>query len=266
MKKLLICLSLFAVQAKFHAQSYLGLGSSNYAGVIGNQVNPASFVDGRYKFDMLLFGTNMNVYQNFGYFDANAMRAAQGGNGYGWYKSFSDPNILNAWSKPDSSFIDRFVVHNYDETSTKTLGANINFQVDLLNTMFHINEKTAIGFNVRNRTIVNVDNMDPKLAVLAEDGLEHPSLWNAVYNEQLFNINYMTWSEVGFNYSQVLIDNDEHFLKIGVAPKALLGHAAAYVHTDDFSYNLVNEDTSQYLTGTFDYGYSNNINGIINFY
>ena len=67
-----------------------------------------------------------------------------------------------------------------------------------------------------------------------------------------------------FNYSQVLIDNDEHFLKIGVAPKALLGHAAAYVHTDDFSYNLVNEDTSQYLTGTFDYGYSNNINGIIN--
>ena len=268
MKKLLICLSLFALQANFHAQSYLGLGSSNYAGVIGNQVNPASFVDGRYKFDMLLFGTNMNIYQNFGYFDANAMRSAQGGQGYGWYKSFGDENIFNAWSQnwtpTDSTFVDRFIVHNYDETSTKTLGANINFQVDLLNTMFHINEKTAIGFNVRNRTIVNVDNMDPKLAVLAEDGLEHPSLWNAVYNEQLFNINYMTWSEVGFNYSQVLIDNEEHFLKIGIAPKALLGHAAAYVHTDDFSYNLVNEDTSQYLTGTFDYGYSNNINGIIN--
>jgi outer membrane protein OmpA-like peptidoglycan-associated protein len=264
MKKLIIFLSLFALQAKFHAQSYLGLGSSNYAGVIGNQVNPASFVDGRYKFDLLLFGTNMNIYQNFGYFDANAMRTAQGGQGYWWYKSFADQNILNSWSQPDSSFIDRFIVHNYDETSTKTLGANINFQVDLLNTMFHINEKTAIGFNVRNRTIVNVDNMDPKLAVLAEDGLEHPSLWDAVYNEQLFNVNYMTWSEVGFNYSQVLIDNKEHFLKIGIAPKALLGHAAAYVYTDDFSYNLVNEDTSQYLTGTFDYGYSNNINGIIN--
>lgn len=268
MKKLILCLSIFAFLAKFHAQSYLGLSSSNYAGVIGNQLNPASFVDGRYKFDMLLFGTNMNVYQNFGYFDANAMRAAQGGKGYWWYKSIGDENILNAWSQdwtpPDSSFLDRFIVHNYDETSTKTLGANINFQVDLLNTMFHINEKTAIGFNVRNRTIVNVDNMDPKLAVLAEDGLEHPSLWDAVYNEQLFNANFMTWSEVGFNYSQVLIDNEEHFLKIGVAPKALLGHAAAYVYTDDFSYNLVNEDTSQYLTGTFDYGYSNNINGIIN--
>ena len=264
MKKLLICLSLLVSTATLKAQSYLGLASSNYSGVIGNQVNPASFVDGRYKFDLLLFGANMNVYQNFGYFDANAMRSAQGGQGYGWYKSFSDSNILNSWSKPDSSFIDRFVVHNYDETSTKTLGANINFQVDILNTMFHINEKTAIGFNVRNRTIVNVDNMDPKLAVLAEDGLEHPSLWDAVYNEQLFNVNYMSWSEVGFNYSQVLIDNKEHFLKIGVSPKALLGHAAAYVFTDDFSYNLVNEDTSQYLTGTFDYGYSNNINGILN--
>jgi outer membrane protein OmpA-like peptidoglycan-associated protein len=264
MKKLIVCFSLLAIQVQINAQSYLGLSSSNYAGVIGNQVNPANFVDGRYKFDLLLFGTNMNIYQNFGYFDANAMRSAQGGEGYWWYKSFSDAAILNAWSKPDETFIDRFIVHNYDETSVKTLGANINFQVDVLNTMFHINEKTAIGFNVRNRTVANVDNMDPKLAVLAEDGLEHPSLWNATYNEQLFNVNYMTWSEVGFNYSQVLIDNKEHFLKIGFAPKVLLGHAAAYVHTDDFSYNLVNEDTSQYLTGTFDYGYSNNINGIIN--
>lgn len=211
MKKLVICLSLLASQVQMYAQSYLGLGSSNYAGVIGNQLNPASFVDGRYKFDLMLFGTNMNVYQNFGYFDANAMRSAQGGEGYWWYKSFSDTAILNAWSKPDETFIDRFIVHNYDETSTKILGANINFQVDVLNTMFHINEKTAIGFNVRNRTVINVDNMDPKLAVLAEDGLEHPSLWDAVYNEQLFNVNYMTWSEVGFNYSQILINNKEHF-------------------------------------------------------
>lgn len=264
MKKLFVGLSLLFSTATLNAQSYLGLGSSNYAGVIGNQVNPANFVDGRYKFDLLLNGVNLNVYQNFGYFDATAMRTAQGGQGYWWYKSFADQNILNSWSKPDSSFIDRFVVHNYDEKSTKTLGANINFQVDLLNTMFHINEKTAIGFNVRNRTIVNVDNMDPKLAVLAEDGLVHPSLWNAKFNEQLFNINYMTWTEVGFNYSQVVVDNKEHFLKVGVSPKILLGHAAAYVYTDDFSYNLKNEDTSQYLSGTFDYGYSNNINGIIN--
>ncbi len=213
MKKLLICLSLLAIQVQLNAQSYLGLSSSNYAGVIGNQVNPANFVDGRYKFDLLLFGTNMNIYQNFGYFDANAMRSAQGGSGYWWYKSFSDTAIFNSWSKPDATFIDRLIVHNYDETSNKTLGANINFQVDLLNTMFHINEKTAIGFNVRNRTVVNVDNMDAKLAVLAEDGLIHPTLWHDVYNEQLFNVNYMTWSEVGFNFSQVLIDNIRTFLE-----------------------------------------------------
>ena len=267
MKKLLVTLLIFTFHVEIQAQSYLGLGT-NYSGVIGNQTNPASFVDGRYKFDMLLFGTNLNVCQNFGYFDANAMRSAQGGKGYWWVKSFADQDILNAWSQDftpqNQSFIDRFIVHNYDEFSTKTLGANINFQVDVLNTMFHINEKTAIGFNVKNRTIINVDNMDPKLAVLAEEGLEYPSLWNAEYNEQLFNVNYMTWSELGFNYSQVLMDNEEHFLKIGFAPKMLVGHAAAYVHTDDFSYNLVNEDTSQYLSGTFDYGYSDNANGIIN--
>jgi hypothetical protein len=43
----------------------------------------------------------------------------------------------------------------------------------------------------------------------------------------------------------------------------LLGFASAYVHTNDFSYNLINEDTSQYLAGTFDYGYSKEVGTLI---
>ena len=54
MKKLtwsiLLLLSTFQVKA----QAYLGFGSSNYAGALGNIVNPASFVDGRQKMDLAL--------------------------------------------------------------------------------------------------------------------------------------------------------------------------------------------------------------------
>ena len=54
MKKLtwsiLLLLSTFQVKA----QAYLGVGSSNYAGALGNIVNPASFVDGRQKMDLAL--------------------------------------------------------------------------------------------------------------------------------------------------------------------------------------------------------------------
>jgi len=263
MKKLtwsiLLLLSTFQVKA----QAYLGFGSSNYAGALGNIVNPASFVDGRQKMDLALPALNFFTYQNFGYFNADAMRTEQGNGGYWWAKSFTDTAILNSWAYPSSTFIDRLIVHNYDASSAGVLGANINFRLDLFNLAFHIGEKRSLGIYANLRSITNVDNMDPKLAVLSEEGLEYPALWNTQLNEELVNVDHMTWSEIGFNYSQVLIDNKEHFLKIGVSPKVLLGFASAYVHTKDFSYNLINEDTSQYLAGTFDYGYSKEVGDFI---
>jgi outer membrane protein OmpA-like peptidoglycan-associated protein len=265
MKKNLLSLFFFALSFHFFSQNYLGVMSSNYAGVMGNDVNPANFVDGRFKFDLNLFSTNVNIYQNFGYFDAAAMRTAQQntlGETYWWKGSFSK-DILSAWSQPDSTFIDRFIVHKYDQNTKTTLGLNMNLQVDILNFMFHINPKIAVGFGIKARSILNIDNMDPKLAVLAEEGLEYPDLWNLKLNEELLNINHLTWSEYGLNYSQVVLDQKEHFFKAGGKIKYLQGYSAAYMYTNNFSYNLVNEDTSQYLAGDFAYGYSKNIDQLV---
>lgn len=259
MKKKL--LSIFFTVGSFlsFGQNYVGVNTSNYAGVMGLDLQPASFVDGRFKFDLNLGSASVNVFQNFGYFDANKMRDAQQsalGKKYWWKGSFGDQNVLNAWSKPDSTFIDRYIVHLYDENTKRVLGANINLQVDLLNFAFHVTDKVAVGFSAKMRSITNLDNMDPKLAVLAEEGLEYPNLWNIKLNEELLNLNHLTWTEFGVNYGQVVMDNKEHFLKAGGRVKYLSGYTAAYIYTNDFSYNLVNEDTSQYLAGDFRYGYS----------
>ena len=254
---------MFISSLQVQAQAYLGVSSSNYAGAMGNIINPASFVDGRYKMDLALPALNLFTYQNFGYFSADAMRADQGNGGYWWAKSLLDSSVFNAWAYPSSTFIDRLIVHNYNAGSNNVLGANINFRLDLFNLAFHIGEKRSLGIYANLRSITNVDNMDSKLAVLSEEGLEFPALWNMQLNEELVNANHMTWSEIGFTYSQVLIDNKEHFLKIGISPKILLGFASAYVHTKDFSYNLINEDTSQYLAGTFNYGYSKEVGDFI---
>jgi outer membrane protein OmpA-like peptidoglycan-associated protein len=262
MKKILIIFS-FLISAQLNAQAYLGVSGGNYAGALGNLVNPASFVDGRYKMDLALPAVNLFTFQNFGYFNADAMRAEQGGGGNWWASSLTDTAILNTWAYPSSTFIDRLIVHNYDANSTGVLGANINFRVDLFNLAFHVGEKKSLGLFANLRSITNVDNMDPKLAVLSEEGLIYPALWNMQLNEELVNVDHLTWSEIGLNYSQVIIDNKTHFLKVGITPKVLLGFASAYVHTDDFSYNLVNEDTSQYLYGTFDYGYSKEVGDFI---
>ena len=253
----------FSFLSSFHAfsQNYLGVQNSNYAGVMGTDLQPASFVDGRFKFDLNLFSTNLGVYQNLGYFDADKMRSTQQsqfGDSYWWLKSFSDSTIRQGWMQPDSTFIDRYLIRRYDQNSEKVLGLNMNFQFDILNFMFHINPKIAVGFSAKVRSITNIDNLDPKLAYLAQEGLDYPDLWNIELNEELLNINHLTWREIGFNYSQVVLDQKEHFLKAGGRIKHLAGFTAAYMYTSNFSYNLFNKDTSQYLSGDFAYGYSQN--------
>lgn len=244
------------------SQTYLGVSTSNYAGSMGTQLQPASFVDGRFVFDLTLAGVNTNTYQNFGYFDATAMRSAQGSGGSWWAKSFTQPTPNN-WEKPDSTFQDRFIVRNYALNSTKTLGLYSNTQADLLNLNFHINPTIALGFYARGRSITNIDNLDPKLAILAENELDYSLLWNQALNEELVNLNHLTWTEYGFNYGQIVLDKKEHFIKAGGSIKLLSGNTAAYFYTDNFEYNLKNSDTSFRLKGDFNYGYSENLDELL---
>ena len=238
------------------AQNYLGIPTSNYSGVMGTDLNPASFVDGRFKVDINLASLSFNAWQNAMTFDTRDMPKW-------WVKSFSEningSNPYNDWIQPESTFMDRYITRTYDANSANTLGLYNNIQLDVLNFMFHVNRKIAVGAAVKLRSITNLDDVDPKLALLSEEDYDIPSLWNTRFNEELLDLNHMTWAEYGLIYSQVLKDDGEHFLKFGGKAKWLSGYSAAYIHTSNFEYNLFNEDTTQYLAGDFEYGHSSGI-------
>ncbi|NRA11954.1 MAG: OmpA family protein, partial [Crocinitomicaceae bacterium] len=143
--------------------------------------------------------------------------------------------------------------------SVKTVGIYNNVQVDVLNFMFHINRKIAVGAAVKFRTITNVDDIDPKLAFLAENSLDYAQLWDQDINETLLDVNHMAWMEYGLIYSQVLKEDGEHFMKMGVKAKWLSGYTAAYLHTSNLSYNLFDSDSTNELVGDFSYGHSTGI-------
>lgn len=247
----------FSISFSLSAQNYLGVQSSNYAGVMGTDIQPASFVDGRFVFDLNLASFNFNLYNNAMSFDTKDMPKW-------WTKSFLDTAIYSSWASPDSTFMDRYVIRNYDANSSKLLGIYTNTQIDILNFMFHIKPTIAVGFSAKMRSITNIDNIDPKLAVLAENALDYSALWNVNLNEELLSVNHLTWLEYGINYAQVLKQDGEHFMKIGGRAKYLSGLAAGYLWTDNFQYKLSNADTSMSLQGDFDYGYSGNIDGYAN--
>jgi len=247
------------------SQNYLGITGSNYAGVMGTDLQPASFVDGRFVVDVNLVSFNLGAWTNAGYFDTRDMPKW-------WRKSFSPDesqgstlyinggsNPHNDWAIPPGDtgqFLDPYVIRSYDINSEKKIGLYSNTQVDLLNFMFHINPKIAVGAAVKFRTITNIDDVDPKLALLAENDLDISNLWNQQFDEELLNLNHMSWAEYGLIYSQVLKDDGEHFMKAGGKAKWLQGYTAAYIHTDNFQYNLFNDDTTQFLAGDFAYGHS----------
>lgn len=249
------CIPLLLILVNFtaSAQNYLGVHASNYAGVMGTDIQPASFVDGRFKVDVNLASFYGNFYTNAGSFDTRDMPKW-------WLKSFSDD--YKAWRSPDSTFESKYVIKNYSASSTKSIGAYNNIQLDLLNFAFHINPKIAVGFAAKVRSVTNIDNIDPKLAVLAENGLDYSQLWNQTFNEKLATINHMSWKEYGIIYSQVLKDEGQHFMKIGGKLKGLQGITSGYIYTDNFSYSLKNADTSFNLSGDFSYGHSDNFQDI----
>jgi outer membrane protein OmpA-like peptidoglycan-associated protein len=249
------------------SQNYLGIPQSNYSGVMGTDLNPASFVDGRFAVDVNLFSFNVNAWTNAVAFDTRDMPKW-------WTKSFSpdDPNTgsyemgganpYNDWIQPESTFADRYIEKYYEQnvnTTDKTYGIYSNVQLDVLNFMFHVNRKIAVGATIKSRMILNIDDIDPKLAVLAENALDYNTLWNQTFNERLLSLNMLSWMEYGLVYSQVIKDDGEHFMKGGGKVKWLNGLASAYIHTDNFDYNLFNSDTSQVLAGDFSYGHSTGI-------
>ena len=93
------------------AQNYLGVHSSNYAGVMALDNQPASFVDGRFKFDLNLGSANVGVWNNAKYFDTKDMPKW-------WKKSFTTDT---SWIRPDSTFADRYVgdFYNYNDAGVK---------------------------------------------------------------------------------------------------------------------------------------------------
>ncbi len=248
-------------------QNYLGIYNSNYAGVMGTDLNPASFVDGRYSVDVNLGSFGIAAWQNAQTFTTVDMPKW-------WIKSFkSDPeggpdNPHNDWMEPSDDFADNYLTRNYQANDGKTHGVYNNLQIDAANFMFHINREIAVGAAIKVRSITNLDDVNSNLALLMElDYLSDSSdlaqfgslLHNQQFDEGLFNLNHMTWAEYGLIYSQVLKDADEHYYKIGGKLKWLSGIASAYVHTDNFSYNVSTDSTYSYLKGDVSYGHSTNL-------
>lgn len=251
----LLALSAFAFLLlycnKANAQNYLGVINSNYIGIMGADLQPASIVDSRFMVDINLFSFSVDAYQNAKYFDASVLPKRS------WLYSLKKDT---AWMNEDNLYDKRFHnVENFNDANAKSRGGYVNTQFDILNFYFNINRKIAIGFSAKVRMIANFDNVNPKVLKLAEESLDYSDLWNLNIDGTLLSENSMAWAEYGINYAQVVYDEGEHFFKVGGRLKFNQGIAASYAYSNDLEFNLLNADTATTLKGNIGFGYSDNV-------
>lgn len=244
MKRLLttsLALSLlfFAFLFKAEAQQYLGYANSNFAGVHGMLLQPASIVDMRYKVDINLIGLDATFRNNYVALRMDRLRDGVDGD-----RDFQDYYLKIPAVDPRLDNDRYYIFANMD-----VLGPAFAFR---------INPKNSLGFHTRSRTMFNFDNISPQLARLAWEGLEYPDLWQTNLQNGEFSMQFNSWVEYGVTYGREIISIGDHYLKGGVTMKFLQGLGSAYLYANELSYNFTNDDTLSLFNTQVEYGHSDN--------
>lgn len=252
MKKIICALCLLSVFIQLKAQDFQGLQTSNYAGIIGVFSNPANIADNRLKFDMVLFGANVDVENNY----VGVKRSSLSGGPMNWFQG-------NSWdtTRKASSYYWKNNFITKDNGKDKSI--YVNNHIVLPSFMISLNKKNSIAFNWGVRNYVNIDGISQSLAKLAYEEFVYPSLWVTNLNNKKLSINQMSWAEYGFTYARVIKEDGPHFLKAGATVKLLQGIDAVYLRVNNLDYNFFTSDTLSIFKSDVSYGHSSNLDPFV---
>ncbi len=245
MKKYLLLLGIL-FSYFINAQDFTGFNQSNYAGITGVYLQPASIVDSRMKFDMNLVGLNLGVYNNYVGVKREAFKRAKDENGKTTMPAFDD-----------TAFVEKYMV---ERTNGRNKSVYLTDRIAGPSFMVSINHKNAFAITSSLRSYVNVDGVSPNLAKLAYEEFKYPSLWVTNLNNKYLSVQEMTWAEYGLTYAHVFKEDNEHYFKGGATVKLLQGIQSSYMFVKDLNYNFQTDTTLSIFQSEVNYGHSDNLN------
>lgn len=226
----------FSAVFSLSAQDFLPFASSNYAGITGVQLQPASIADSRYKLDLAFSSTSFSLANNYYGIDPYVI---------------THPNLLQ-----NLDFNGPYISRNNNSTDKSMI---MSLRQDIISFMISLSPKASIAFTPSIRTIINIDNMSPSLALLLDGLNEETNLWNTQLKNENLNLQMNAWVEYGFTYARVLLDHKKHFLKGGVTLKLNQGLGSTYMFIKDLNYEVNGKDTVSFYNSRTNYGASDNL-------
>jgi outer membrane protein OmpA-like peptidoglycan-associated protein len=235
MKKILLLCFLTATMAPLVAQDWMGLHSSNYAGVQGLSMQPASIADSRYKFQMNLIAFSTGVSNNYYALD-NA-----------------DFKKLNF----DVDF-DELIRLDKDKDRGVFVSSDVYAPLSF---MLTTSPKAAIGVTLRARSMMNIDGVTPELAEFIDEQIDADEFVidpGASYDVSGMYGQAHSWGELGLTYARVVMDNGSRFLKAGATVKLMSGVGSGYVFVNDLQYSGLADDHIEVANADIRTGISDN--------
>lgn len=234
MKKLYLLIMCVGLFTDLLAQDWMGLHSSNYAGVQGISFQPASIVDSRYKFQMNLIGVSATFGNNY----------------------YAVPS--SDFKKLDFEF-DRFIRNDKDTDRGGYLATDVYAPFSFMLTM---SPKHAMAITLRQRNVFNFDGIGSQTADFIDEISEEEEF--VIDPSQTFDISNMyvqghSWAEIGLTYGRVIFDQDTKFLKAGGTLKILDGIASGYAFMSDVRFSGLTDDRVNVDNIDVETGFSDNL-------
>lgn len=224
----LLC-AFFTLVYTASAQDFNGFIYSEFSGILGVRVQPASIAGSLYKSHISLVNGSINASNNI-----SELVGAEG----------------------------RYEFQRIIENDRKFLQANL--AAGGLSAMFSLPGQQAVGIQFQFRTHASTNNIAPEFANQFQNWRD-PQILNIPFQDQTGSLAASGWREIAITYARVLEETKQHRLKLGLTGKLVHSHGSLFVELGDFDYTLLGQGLADVSSASVKYGYSDNLNSHNNF-
>lgn len=216
---------------QINAQEMWGVANSNYSGVLGHGLNPASIVGNPFKWELNMISLDASAMNNYVYLQkhSQAFRNMKG-------EGIGADRIKTNTSKSDKN-------------------ANLNLNV-MAPSFMSSHQMWGLGFHAATRMALSVHGIPYHIANFMKEGFDYTQQQNTDFTIDNMSMAAMNWNEAGLTGGLALIVRPESFLTAGVTLNYLYGMNAAYLNLDNFKYNVPSDTLWKIDLADINYGYA----------
>ncbi|MEZ5007727.1 MAG: DUF5723 family protein [Chitinophagales bacterium] len=204
MKKIILICLVFA-SIGLHAQSFLGVHTSNYDPLKTGLFNPASPATSLMKWEVSLVGFEVHAAQNYLKLKGGIKE---------WASDFDkDVNVVENLNGEDKT-------------------GNVTFDIPTLGFVFNNAKVGAIYLSNRSRVIVDAQGIKEEFISSMYNDPNNIYNWANEISDSKLSLNAHAFSEISFGYSRYVLSKEKHALSAGATVKLLVPGFSGKVNGD----------------------------------